>query len=196
MIPLVTSTFFRSAVRTKKTRIPPTTHSSSSQRSVSSSSLCNPESGTVAQAHFWVARTIQTAGSAFQTMTDTASPEYYQLVDIHDRQYQHYSVTNSVYLVPVDEVRQVYCAIRCVVSRFLSFVDLGTGGRARMSLSMRLIRFRRRKSDLTFSIGYCTTCLIAECSFRLLSIQCVSSIVGTARGIGLSRWRRHTTRAR
>lgn len=48
---------------------------------------------------------IQAVG--IQRMTDTAPSEraLRSVVDIHDRQYQKYSIDNSIYHIPVDEVR-------------------------------------------------------------------------------------------
>lgn len=40
-------------------------------------------------------------------MTDAVAPEYYETVDIHDREFQKYSVEHRVYCIPVDEVRQI-----------------------------------------------------------------------------------------
>jgi hypothetical protein len=36
-------------------------------------------------------------------MTDGDTPNYYQLVDIHDREFQTYSIDNGIYYTPVDE---------------------------------------------------------------------------------------------
>ena len=39
-------------------------------------------------------------------MTNTVSDEYLELVvDIHNRQFQRYSIENGIYHIPVDEVR-------------------------------------------------------------------------------------------
>jgi hypothetical protein len=41
-------------------------------------------------------------------MTDTVSDEYLELVvDIHNRQFQRYSIENRIYHIPVDEVRHL-----------------------------------------------------------------------------------------
>ena len=41
-------------------------------------------------------------------MTATVSDEYLELVvDIHNRQFQRYSIENSIYHIPVDEVRHL-----------------------------------------------------------------------------------------
>jgi hypothetical protein len=41
-------------------------------------------------------------------MTDTVSDEYLELVvDIHNRQFQKYSIENRIYHIPVDEVRHL-----------------------------------------------------------------------------------------
>jgi hypothetical protein len=37
-------------------------------------------------------------------MTDSVAPNYYDLIEIHDRQFQNFSITNGIYYVPVDEV--------------------------------------------------------------------------------------------
>jgi len=44
-------------------------------------------------------------------MADSPTNDYLELVvDIHDRQYQRYSIDNSVYHLPVDEVGQtLFC---------------------------------------------------------------------------------------
>ncbi|KAF2665681.1 S-adenosyl-L-methionine-dependent methyltransferase [Microthyrium microscopicum] len=36
-------------------------------------------------------------------MADAAEEEYFELIEVHDRTFQHYSVINNVYLAPVDE---------------------------------------------------------------------------------------------
>lgn len=39
-------------------------------------------------------------------MTDAGSDDYLEMVvDIHNRQFQRYSIENSIYHIPVDEVR-------------------------------------------------------------------------------------------
>jgi hypothetical protein len=38
-------------------------------------------------------------------MTDPSIPDYRELADIHDRQFQRFSIDNRIYFVPVDEVR-------------------------------------------------------------------------------------------
>ena len=53
-------------------------------------------------------------------MTDAVSDEYLELVvDIHDRQFQKYSIENSIYHIPVDEVRRHFRPA-CCCSRLFS----------------------------------------------------------------------------
>jgi hypothetical protein len=51
-------------------------------------------------------------------MTDQASHEYLEVVvDIHNRQFQRYSIERSIYHVPVDEVRHnlvMYMVVRAL----------------------------------------------------------------------------------
>ena len=43
--------------------------------------------------------------AASDRMTETVSSEYYETVDLHDREFQKFSVDHEIYCVPVDAVR-------------------------------------------------------------------------------------------
>jgi hypothetical protein len=56
-----------------------------------------------------VCRATALVTEAHMAEAEPAANEFYDLVEIHERTFQNYSIRNNIYRVPVDEVRNLFC---------------------------------------------------------------------------------------